>query len=89
MKLTKEDYMRLKKERLAELLVELTSKPETITTPSPNTTLPPTPNNRWCIYAGGNCKHSGGCISCPYKEPQARLANNTSIDTSNEQPYHP
>ena len=35
MKLTKEDYMRLSKERLAELLVELQEQP-TITTPEPS-----------------------------------------------------
>jgi len=34
MKLTKEDYMRLPKERLAELLVEMQEVP-TITTPEP------------------------------------------------------
>ena len=35
MKLTKEDLMRLKKERLAELLVEMQDVP-TITTPEPS-----------------------------------------------------
>jgi hypothetical protein len=41
MKLTKEDYMRLPKERLAELLVELQETP-TITTPDPSP-MPYTP----------------------------------------------
>ena len=50
MKLTKEDYMRLSKERLAELLVEMDSHPiEPITIPtSPSTTpYPYVPYEPW------------------------------------------
>lgn len=86
MKLTKEDYMRLPKERLAELLVELANEPVAITKSNP-IQLPM--GTDYCFWCGGSCKHSGDCLTCPYKEPKARLANNTSIDTSNEQPYHP
>lgn len=52
--MTKEDYMRLPKERLAELLVEKDNEQQNIEP----------------ISSSG-------------------IANNTSIDTSNEQPYHP
>ena len=44
MKLTKEDYMRLPKERLAELLVELqneTAKVEFVPIPSPQPSISP------------------------------------------------
>ena len=60
MKLTKKDYMRLPKERLAELLVEMDSHPiEPIQ-------IPEKPNNimGWCD--GTHCTNPHmDCINCP------------------------
>lgn len=52
MKLTKEDYMRLPKERLAELLVEMQEE-QTITTPN-TTPIPytPPPSIPWYPWGG-------------------------------------
>ena len=62
MKLTKADYMRLSKERLAELLVEL-QEPLTITTPElPR--MPTTPSGWGCD--GTVCTNPlMDCINCP------------------------
>ena len=46
MKLTKEDFMKLSKERLAELLVEMQEAP-TITTPEPTPIQYPYPATPW------------------------------------------
>lgn len=61
MKLTKEDYMKLSKERLAELLVEMDSHPiEPITIP----TIPTTSPRGWCD--GSVCTNPfRDCINCP------------------------
>lgn len=63
MKLTKEDYMRLSKERLAELLVEMDSHPiEPIQIPA----MPVTPSGWWCD--GIHCTNPHfDCINCPRK----------------------
>lgn len=50
MKLTKEDYMRLSKERLAELLAEMDSHPiEPITIPTSPSTTPYVPYEPWKV----------------------------------------
>lgn len=67
MKLTKEDYMRLKKERLAELLVEIQEhpiEPERITLP----TMPTTPFGIRGGCDGTICTNPHmDCINCPRK----------------------
>lgn len=61
MKLTKEDYMRLPKERLAELLAEMDDvKVDPIVIPSPPAT---TPNDPWKPYP------YGPIITCMGAEP--------------------
>ena len=64
MKLTKEDYMRLPKERLAELLVE---QDKSITdTPSPLPTMPVQPASFSCD--GTHCTNPHfDCVNCPVK----------------------
>lgn len=63
MKLTKADYMRLSKERLAELLVEMDSHPiEPIQIP----VMPTTPSGWGCD--GTICTNPQmDCINCPRK----------------------
>ena len=63
MKLTKQDYMRLSKERLAELLVEMDSHPiEPIQIP----VMPTTPSGWGCD--GTVCTNPQmDCINCPLK----------------------
>lgn len=66
MKLTKEDYMRLPKERLAELLVELTDQPEAI--PPLNTPPVPVIPDRFTGWGcdGVHCTNPlRDCINCP------------------------
>ena len=63
MKLSKQDLMRLPKERLAELLVEMQ---ETITTPEPNPIRPTPPV--WAGCDGTICLNPQmDCINCPRK----------------------
>lgn len=63
MKLTKEDYMRLPKERLAELLVEMDSHPiEPIQIP----VMPTTPSGWGCDGTICTNPHMD-CINCPRK----------------------
>ena len=82
MKLTKEDYMRLPKERLAELLVE---KKETITTPEPTIipygiTMPNT--NPKCYEPGGVCTNPQmDCINCPRKTTGGVYITSPNTDT--------
>lgn len=61
MKLTKQDYMRLPKERLAELLVERDNE---ILTPITLPTIPSNPSLFWCD--GIHCTNPQmDCINCP------------------------
>lgn len=63
MKLTKQDYMRLSKERLAELLAEMDSHPiEPIQIP----VMPTTPSGWWCDGTICTNPHMD-CINCPRK----------------------
>ena len=77
MKLTKEDYMRLPKERLAELLVEMDSHPiEPIQIP----VMPTTPYGWQCD--GNICTNPNmDCINCPRK---TTVGVNTSPNTTTE-----
>ena len=67
MKLTKEDYMRLPKERLAELLVEMDNeKVDPIVVPStPSIPIMPTQPSGWGCD-GVHCTNPQmDCINCP------------------------
>ena len=85
MKLTKEDYMRLKKERLAELLVELTNQPEVI----PPLNTPPIPVlpeifTDWRCD-GVHCTNPNrDCINCPQTlhYGEFKTSPNTTTGTS-------
>lgn len=66
MKLTKQDLMRLPKERLAEIIVEMMKEPRITHIPAP---LEPLRfGSSYCFFVGGPCKHSGGCETCPYNK---------------------
>lgn len=82
MKLTKKDFMRLPKERLAELLVELTSAP-TITT---ELSLPimPTPRISWGCDGTICTNPQMDCINCP-----RRILQGVSISTSDSSGIQP
>ena len=77
MKLTKEDYMRLPKERLAELIVEMDSHP----------IMPPIwpdkpPQFPPCYAPDGICTNPQmDCINCPKRGSSGRL---TTINTLGE-----
>ena len=69
MKLTKQDLMRLSKERLAEIILEMQEQP-TLTTPSPN--LLPYVSENYCSWYGAACPFSArNCLTCPYKQVSA------------------
>ena len=79
MKLTKEDYMRLPKERLAELLVERDNE---ILTPI---TLPKIPSNPSLFECDGiHCINPQmDCINCPRRTTGGIVTSpNTTIGTS-------
>lgn len=74
MKLTKQDLMRLPKERLAEIIVEMQEKEMTLI-PTPSIT-PESPSiyTKPCVYApNGKCDYCGGCWLCPYKQTSATI----------------
>lgn len=78
-KLTKQDYMRLSKERLAELLVEMDSHPiEPIQIP----VMPTTPSGWMCD--GIHCTNPQmDCINCPRKITGVTTTSpNTEMDIS-------
>lgn len=57
MKMTKEDYMHLPKERLAEMLVEKDNQPRI---------SPAIHNNWWCSLSGRMCTNPfHDCFNCP------------------------
>ena len=65
MKLTKQDLMRLPKERLAELIVEM-QESLTLTTPSDGPTFIPFKQQPFCWEPGGHCTNPQmDCINCP------------------------
>lgn len=67
MKLTKQDLMRLPKERLAEIIVEM-QEPLTLTTPEKDVPhFIPFQNTRpFCYEPGGHCTNPQmDCINCP------------------------
>jgi hypothetical protein len=67
--MTKEDYMKLSKERLAELLVERDSKP--VIPISIETYCPP-------CYGSGPCTNPfHDCINCPHQSSDLTWATNT------------
>lgn len=69
MKLTKQDLMRLPKERLAELIVEMQEeKSLTLTTPEKDVPhfIPFQTQHPYCWEAGGICTNPQmDCINCP------------------------
>ena len=70
MKLTKQDLLRLPKERLAEIIVEMQEEPLTITTPERDVPhFIPFQNTRpLCWEPGGTCTNPQmDCINCPKK----------------------
>lgn len=79
MKLTKQDYMRLSKERLAELLVEMDSHPiDTIQIP----VMPTAPSGWGCD--GIHCTNPQmDCINCPRRTTGGVITSpNTATGTS-------
>lgn len=61
MTMTKEDYMRLPKERLAELLAERDNEPQRLVFPNPNNGY-----NVPCYAPNGVCANPfHDCIDCP------------------------
>ena len=83
MKLTKEDYMRLSKERLAELLVERDHEFDDIkiTTPTPDP-MPIKPSGWGCD--GIVCNNPNmDCINCPRRYPiRTYYKGNTNDSTT-------
>lgn len=68
MKLTKSDLMRLSKERLAEIILEMQEKETlTLTTPAPELRLVPVQvDHPFCWEPGGMCTNPQmDCINCP------------------------
>lgn len=65
MKLTKEDYMRLPKERLAELLVELNNPVITLPPESPSIPIMPTKPSGWGCDGTICTNPQMDCINCP------------------------
>ena len=87
MKLTKEDYMRLPKERLAELLVERDNESEEI----PPITFPTIPVKRSDIPCDGtHCTNPQmDCINCPRRyysgsAPFAATFNTASAENNDK-----
>ena len=78
MKLTKQDYMKLPKERLAELLMEMQDTP-TITTPEPMPIMPTTPSGFEC---DGTICHNPqmDCINCPRRFVQRTIITTDKTD---------
>lgn len=65
MKLTKQDLMRLPKERLAEIIVEL-QEPLTLTSQPDKQTFIPFRQQPLCWEPGGHCTNPKmDCINCP------------------------
>lgn len=81
MRPTKEDLMRLPKERLAEIILEMQKEYQTITTPDA-TPIPrfPTPPS-YCFYVGGPCEFNGDCFMCPHHQPKAYTHNGPTPET--------
>ena len=68
MKLTKQDLLRLPKERLAEIIVEMQEEPLTITTPEKDVPhfIPFQSQHPYCWEPGGTCTNPHfDCINCP------------------------
>lgn len=73
MKLTKEDYMRLPKERLAELLVELNCEQVKL----PPVIMPTTPSGWGCD--GITCTNPQmDCINCPRKHTTGGFSSSSN-----------
>ena len=71
--MTKEDYMKLSKERLAELLAERDSKP---VIPISIGTYHPS------CYEGGPCTNPfHDCINCPHQSSGGTWTTNTSTNS--------
>ena len=80
MKLTKEDYMRLPKERLAELLVEMDSHPIQDMREIP---VMPTPKTKWGCDGTICTNPQMDCINCP------RILHYNEISTSDSSGIEP
>lgn len=81
MKLTKQDLMRLPKERLAEIIVEM-QEPLTLTTPEKDVPhfIPFQDTRPLCYEPGGQCTNPmRDCINCPR---QPTIGINTTTGTS-------
>jgi hypothetical protein len=75
--MTKEDYMKLSKERLAELLAERDS----------NIRIVPMPIESWHLscYEGGSCTNPfHDCINCPRQFSGDETYTTTTISTSKD-----
>lgn len=75
--MTKEDYMKLSKERLAELLAERDT----------NIRIVPMPTESWhpACYEGGPCTNPfHDCINCPHQSSGGTYTTSTTISTSKD-----
>ena len=78
--MTKDDYMRLPKERLAELLVEMEQRicPSTPIPSNPIPTMPATPSGWMCD--GTHCTNPHhDCINCPIKFTSGGITYSNSM----------
>ena len=79
--LTKEDYMKLPKERLAELLMERDREPAL--------TIPIVANPK-CYEPGGTCTNpQRDCINCPRKNYGSAYWTETILTTGKENTEYP
>ena len=85
MKLTKQDLMRLPKERLAEIIVEMQEEQNlTLTTPEKDVLhlIPLQANHPYCYEPGGTCTNPQmDCINCPKKSTGGYVDTGPHIDT--------
>ena len=86
--LTKEDYMKLSKERLAELLVERDNESKTQTAPIPIPQYPYQPDstgNPPCWAPGGWCSNPfHDCVGCPKRfDSSGSWTNNFTKSNNN------
>ena len=73
--LTKEDYMKLPKERLAELLVEKENRQPMV--------IPAAPNQLPCCTPGGVCTNPfHDCINCPKPWGDSGVITRTTTNTT-------
>ena len=84
MKLTKQDLMRLPKERLAEIIMEMQKDPPFLTTGEKDVPIPISYNlpRPLCYEPGGTCINPfHDCINCP-RQSTIGISTNTGTSTA-------